>query len=189
MLIYLLFAYFCAKLKGYKLKPVLKARSLYPYAIVEILYLFLQMSVFIQNYSFIQYTTIIKSVYLYTLIIPIFVYKLYKQGLLGSMFIIIGTLLNKFVMNQNGGKMPVFASISKLTGYYNEDAIKSVDNIHIIGDSSTKFKFLTDFIDTGTSILSIGDVLIHSFIFIVIFYTIKEINRELKINSLEIETI
>jgi hypothetical protein len=76
-----------------------------------------------------------------------------------------------------------------LTGYYNEDAIKTVDNIHIIGDSSTKFKFLADFIDTWTSILSIGDVLIHSFIFIVIFHTIKEINRGLMISSLEKETI
>ena len=91
----------------------------------------------------------------------------------------IGTLLNKFVIIQNGGKMPVYASLSKLTGYYNKSAIQAVDSIHIIGNESTKFKFLTDYIDIGSSILSIGDLFIHSFIFIVIYYTIKEINKSL----------
>ncbi len=179
MLLYLLFAFVCAKKKGYKLMPVFKAYSLYPYAIVELLYLFLQVSIFMHNYIFVQYTTIINSVYMYTLIIPIMVYKLYKPGICGSVLIMIGTLLNKFVMSQNGGKMPVYASLSKITGYYNQSSIQSVDSIHIIGNESTKFKFLTDYIDTGTSILSVGDLLIHSFIFIVIYYTIKEINKSL----------
>jgi len=104
------------------------------------------------------------------------VYKLYKPGIIGSILICCGTILNRFVMNQNGGKMPVYASISKLTGYYDPSAIQNVDNIHIIGSETTKYKFLTDIFDTGFSILSLGDILIHSFITIVIYYVIKEVN-------------
>jgi hypothetical protein len=183
MLLYILFAFLCAKIKGYKIIPVFKAYSLYPYAVAELLYLFLQAGIFMHNYNYVQYTAIINSFYMYTLIIPIMVYKLYKPGITGSLFIITGTMLNKFVMGQNGGKMPVYATLSKLTGYYNKAAIQSVDNIHIVGDGAVKFKFLTDYIDTGSSILSIGDVLIHSFIFIVIYYTIKEINVSQELNT------
>ena len=179
MLLYILSAFICAKIKGYKIRPIFKAYSLYPYAFVELLYTLLQLSIFMHNYNFVQYAKVISSVYLYTLIIPIMVYKLYKPGICGSVLIMIGTLLNKFVISQNGGKMPVYASLSKITGYYNKSAIQAVDSIHIIWNESTKFKFLTDYIDIGSSILSIGDVLIHSFIFIVIYYTIKEINKSL----------
>ena len=179
MLPYILFAFICAKIKGYKIKPIFKAYTLYPYAIAELIYLLLQLSIFMHSYSFVQYSKIISSVYLYTLIIPIMFYKLYKPGIFGSVLIMIGTLLNKFVIIQNGGKMPVYASLSKLTGYYNKSAIQAVDSIHIIGNESTKFKFLTDYIDIGSSILSIGDLFIHSFTFIVIYYTIKEINKSL----------
>lgn len=176
MFLHLLLAFACAKIKGYKIMPIFKAYALYPYFIMELLYLVLQINILFDNYGAIKYSAIIKSVYLYTLIIPILVYKLYKQGILGSVLIIIGTLLNRFVMEQNGGKMPVYASLSKLTGYYDEEVIQSVDNIHIVGTESSKFKYLADFIDTGFSILSVGDLLIHSFIFIVIYYVIKEIN-------------
>jgi hypothetical protein len=185
MLINLFLAVFIAKIKGYKIMPVLKAYSLYPYLIVEALYLYLQACIFVGNYHYVQYTAILRSLYLYTLLIPIFVYRLYKPGICGSILIIIGTFLNKFVMSQNDGKMPVFASLSKVTGYYKESAMGVVDNIHIIGSEATRYKFLTDYIDLGNSILSIGDILIHSFTFIVIYYVIKEINKGLKYTTSE----
>ncbi len=178
MILFLLFALLLAKLKGYKIKPLLTAYALYPYAAVELFYVLLQGSIFMHNYSFIRYTSLINSLYMYTLIIPVMVYKLYKPGIIGSAFMIAGTLLNRLAMSSNGGKMPVYATLSKLTGYYDPVAIQSVDNIHVAGDASVKFKFLTDYIDTGISILSIGDVLIHSFVFIVVYYSIKEINRK-----------
>jgi hypothetical protein len=180
MFINLFLAVLWAKRKGYRLLPILKAYSLYPYVIAEVLYLYLQVCIFVGNYHYVQYTAIFRSVYLYTLLIPIFIYKIYKPGICGSILIMIGSLLNKFVISQNGGKMPVFASLSKLTGYYKESAIGVVDNIHSIGSETTRYKFLTDYIDLGNSILSIGDVLIHSFTFIVIYYVIKEINKGLK---------
>jgi len=82
--------------------------------------------------------------------------------------------MNKFVMSQNGGKMPVYATLSKLTGYFDESAIGNVDQVHILGNEATKYKILTDYIDVGYSILSIGDVLIHAFIFMVVYNVIKE---------------
>lgn len=183
MSINLLIAIGFAKIKGYRIAPIAKAYLLYPYFIAEVLYLYLQACIFVGDYTYVQYTAIFKSVYLYTLLIPIFVYKLYKPGICGSILIIIGTLLNKFVISQNGGKMPVFATLSKITGYYKESAFGVADNLHIIGSETTRYKFLTDYIDLGISILSIGDVLIHSYIVIVIFYVIKEINQGLKYST------
>lgn len=180
MFICILLAILYTKIKGYRIMPVLKAYALYPYAVILLIYLVLQANIFLGNYSYVKYTFLFKSVYLYTLIIPILVYKLYKIGIYGSILILIGTMLNKFVISQNGGKMPVFASLSKITGYYDESAILTVDNIHIIGSESTKYKFLTDFIDIGCSILSIGDILIHSFAFFVIYSVIKEVNKSLE---------
>ncbi|GAA0727765.1 hypothetical protein GCM10008905_25750 [Clostridium malenominatum] len=73
--------------------------------------------------------------------------------------------------------MPVFPTLSYLTGYATPDAFSKVDDIHVLGNSSTKLKFLTDIIDVGYSILSIGDIFIRVFVFIIIFNTIKHMNR------------
>ncbi len=176
MILFMLLALAWAKIRGYKIKPVLKAYALYPYLTVELLYLFLQVNIFVHNYNFIQYTPYLKSMHLYALILPMLYYKLYKPGLIGSGMIIIGTTLNKFVMAQNGGKMPVFASLSRITGYYNQTAMLTADSIHVTGNELTNYIFLSDFIDIGWSILSIGDLFIHAFTFIIIFYTVRECN-------------
>ena len=173
MFIYILLAAVVARIKGYSLKPVLRDYSLYPLFLAEAIYLFLQISLFMGNYDYIQYAGVFKSIYLYTLIVPIVVHKLYKTGIYGSIILTIGSLLNKFVMSQNGGKMPVYATLSKYTGYFDESVLGTADQIHILGNEATKFKILTDYIDVGYSILSIGDVLIHAFIFLVVYATIK----------------
>jgi len=77
-------------------------------------------------------------------------------------------------MSQNGGKMPVYATLSKLTGYFDESTLGTVDQVHILGNEATKYKILTDYIDVGYSILSIGDILIHAFIVMVVYSAIKE---------------
>lgn len=173
MFIYIIAAMVYAKIKGYKVKPVLKDFSLYPLAVAEILYIILQINVFLGNYSFIRYASIFKSVYLYTLIVPIVVHKLYKQGFIGSLLVMTGSILNKFVMSQNGGKMPVYPTLSKYTGYFSEAPIGTVDQIHVLGTEATRYKILTDYIDVGYSILSIGDVLIHAFVFLMVYSVIK----------------
>ncbi len=176
MIFAIIFALVLAKIKGYKLKPLLEAYSIYPFALLTVVMLYFQACIFFHDYDWIKYAGYIKSIYLFSLVIPFLAYKLYKPGLLGAGLIIVGTLLNKFVISQNGGKMPVYASLSKLTGYYNEKAIKTADAIHAVGDASTRFKFLTDYVDIGYSILSIGDILIHSFAFVIVFFVIKEID-------------
>jgi hypothetical protein len=176
MFINILLAVFCAKIKGYQIKPILKAYAIYPFVIVELLYLFLQVNIFMGNYGYLQFSVVFKNIYFFTLIIPILVYKLYKPGFLGAGLIVLGTILNRFVISQNGGKMPVFASLSKITGYYDSSAILTADKLHIIGSEATKYKILTDFIDVGYCILSVGDLLIHAVVLLIIYGVIKEVN-------------
>jgi len=173
MIIYILLAFLIARMKGYNIKPVLKDKSLYPLFVAEILYLFLQTSVFLGYYRFIPYAGTFKTLYLYTLIVPIVAHRLYKTGFIGSIMLTMGSFLNRFVMSQNGGKMPVYATLSKYTGYFDEKVLGTIDQVHILGTEQTKYKILTDFIDVGYSVLSIGDILIHAFIFIVVYDTIK----------------
>ena len=45
--------------------------------------------------------------------------------------------------------MPVYATLSNYTGYFDESVLGTVDQIHILGTEETKYKILTDFIDVG----------------------------------------
>ena len=91
------------------------------------------------------------------------VFQLYKPALIGSGSIVFGTLLNNFVISQNNGKMPAFPSLSYLTGYIKPHTFQAVNDIHVLGSGATHWKFLTDYIDFGYSILSPGDLFIHFF--------------------------
>jgi len=166
-----------SKLKGYKLKPLFKTLDIYVILFFELIYWLLQGSVFLGNYSFIRYSTVFKSVYLYSFFILIFRYKLYYSAILGSISIVIGSTLNNIAISANNGKMPVFPTLSYLTGYASVDSFSKVNDIHILGNSSTKMKFLTDVMDTGYSILSIGDIFIRLFAFIIIYNAIKHLNK------------
>ncbi len=82
--------------------------------------------------------------------------------------------LNHIVMAANGGEMPVFPSLSYLTGYLKPNTISKVNDIHMIGTSTVKYKYLSDIIDVGYSVLSIGDILIRVFVVIIIYVTVKK---------------
>lgn len=172
----ILIAIIIAKVKGYKLKPMLKCWPLYPIVIFELLYIILQIDMFAGTYNFVGIAPVYKTIYMYLFLIPIFIYGLYMQGLIGSIFIFIGTLLNKIVIYANGGKMPVYPKISYYTGYIKTDILSTISDLHVIGNSETKLKFLSDIIDVGYSVLSIGDVFIRIFVGIIIFQTIKFFN-------------
>ncbi len=162
-----------AKLRGYHLKPMLKAYWCYPVFLYEAFGIFLQVQVFVGNYQFIAWHNTIKGFYMLLYLLPVLAYKLYIPAIVGSGFIFSGTLLNKLVMNVNDGKMPVYPSLSKITGYFHESTLGSVDSIHILGNADTKLKFLSDYIDVGYSILSVGDLLNRVFVVLVLFYTVK----------------
>jgi hypothetical protein len=106
------------------------------------------------------------------------VFQLYKPALVGSGSIVVGTLLNKFVISQNNGKMPVFPSFSYLTGYVKPYTFQAVQDIHVLGSGAAHWKILTDYIDFGYSILSPGDLFINFFSFLMLYYTIKAVNLQ-----------
>jgi len=166
-----------AKVKGYKLKPLFKSWAVYPVIGFQLIYLLLQVTVFMNNYTFIKYTGIFKTLYLCSFLFLIIKYKRYVSAFIGSLFIFLGSACNNIAISANADKMPVFPTLSYVTGYADSVKFVKADNLHILGSSSTKLKFLTDIIDTGYCIMSIGDIFIRVFIVIVIFSTIKHINK------------
>ena len=113
------------------------------------------------------------------IIFLVFKYEIYNIALIGAACVFGGGILNDLAIKANGGFMPVFPSISYITGYVKPESFNVVKDIHVLGSSASKFKILTDYIDLGYSILSVGDV----FVFLVIFYSIKKSNdKYLEVN-------
>ncbi len=178
MIFQVLMAVIVAKIRKLEVLKALIKPVFYPFYIVELVYIFFQINVFLGNYQFVSYASILKTATLYSLLIPIFVYKLYLPALAGSGFIFVGSILNEMVKHANGGKMPVYPTLSRLTGYFKEGMLDN-SSLHIIGTPDSHYKFLSDYIDVGYSILSIGDLFVHSFVFIVFYYGIKAVTRML----------
>ncbi|OOO69623.1 hypothetical protein BS638_02170 [Clostridium tepidum] len=176
MLETIILALIVAKLKGYKIKPIFKSWHIYPVLVIEFIYLIIQIHIFLGNYSIVEHIKILETIYICSYLFIIIKYDQYISAVIGSIFIYLGSMLNKFVIRANNGKMPVFPTLSYFTGYAKPDSFIKVNDIHVLGDSSTKFKFLTDIIDVGYSIMSIGDIFIRFFVFIIIFNTIKYID-------------
>jgi hypothetical protein len=173
----ILLAMLICKIKGYKLKPLFKSWAFYPTMIFTIFYVFLQITIFCGDYRFIKHSSLLEKVYIFTFLVLIFTYRLYGSAIIGSISIFIGTALNKLAIASNGGKMPVFPTLSYVTGYAKLESFTKVNDIHILGGEASKLKLLTDYIDFGYSILSIGDIFIRFFTFIIIFNSIKHINK------------
>ncbi|MBU3159995.1 DUF5317 domain-containing protein [Clostridium frigoris] len=177
----ILLAFIFAKIKGYKIKPLFKTWAIYPILTFILIYLILEVMIFNGNYTFLKYTSTFHYLYLLTFIILIIKYKLNFSAIIGSIFIIIGSVLNNIVIAANNGKMPVFPTLSYLTGYAKPDSFIKVNDIHILGSGVSKLKFLTDIVDVGYCVMSIGDICIRVFAFIILFNTIKVINQTKKI--------
>lgn len=178
----ILLAVLVAKTRGYKIKPLFKSGAIYPVLGFELIYFILQVNIFIGNYSYIQYSGILKILYLNSYLFLILKYKQYITAIIGSIFIFIGSVLNNIAIKANGDKMPVFPKLSYITGYVKSDSFTKVNDIHILGNSATNLKFLTDIFDLGYSVLSIGDIFIRFFAFIIVFNSIKYINNFLNID-------
>lgn len=179
----ILIAMLSAKIKGYNLKPLFKSWIMYPIFVYELMYLILQVTVFLGDYRFVKYAGTLKLIHLYLFLIPIIKYKKYYSAIIGSIFIFIGSTLNNVAIKMNNGHMPVFPTLSYWTGYVKEDSFNRINDIHVLGNSATKLRILTDVIDIGYSILSIGDIFIRCFAFIVIFSVIKHVNMESNLSN------
>ncbi|MDV4150955.1 DUF5317 family protein [Clostridium sp. AL.422] len=166
---------FC-KVKKLKIKPLLKNWTIYPVIFMEVICLIIQANIFSENYNLIKYVGVVKTLYLCSYLPLIFVYKQYVSAIIGSVFVVVGGILNDLAIWANNGYMPVFPSLSYLTGYAKIDSFDKVNDIHILGDSLTKLKFLTDIFDIGYSVLSLGDIFIRGFVFIIIYKSVKYLN-------------
>lgn len=172
----LLFSLILCKIKGYRIRYLFNSWAFYPVLITQLMLIFFQISIFMGTYYFVRFSSVTETAVILSFIFPMLLFKLYRPAMIGSGSIVLGTMLNRFVISQNGGKMPVFPSLSYLTGYADPAAFGVADSLHVLGNEATKFKFLTDYIDLGYSILSPGDVFIHFFTFIMLFYTVKAAN-------------
>ncbi len=177
MILTIIAAMAMAKIKHFKIKYLFLSWTFYPILILEGIITFFQIYVFLGDYTYTQYAHTFKIIYQFAYLIPVFVFGLYKPAFIGSCSIFLGTLMNKFVIAQNNGKMPVYPSLSYLTGYMKPDTFQQAqDGIHILGNTQVHWKFLSDYIDVGFTILSPGDILIYFFSFLIIYETIKTLN-------------
>lgn len=166
-----------AKIKGYKIKPLFKTWIIYPILFMELMCIIVQIGIFNENYEVIKYASVLKTVYLCSYLPLIFKYEQYISAIIGSVAMVIGGVLNDIAIYANNGMMPVFPSLSYITGYATVESFSKVNDIHILGNSETKLEFLTDIFDIGYSILSLGDIFIRFYVFIVIYKSIKYINE------------
>lgn len=177
----ILIALVYSKAKKYHIRPLFKYKEIYYVLAIEFIYLYFQVALFNGHYEVVQYASLLKSVYLCSYLGLIFKYELYQEALIGSGLMLLGGLCNQIAIAVNGGKMPVFPSLSYLTGYVKPGAFdiayEITKDFHILGGSETKLKIFTDFLDIGYSILSIGDLLIRAFIVLIIYGAIKKMNR------------
>ena len=177
MILFILLACLTAKLKRYRVAPILKDASLYPFFAVECVYWLFQGFAFSGDYRFLPYSGLLQSAFTLSMLFPILRHKLYARAIFGAGMVGAGTVLNRLVMGANGGRMPVYPTLSRLTGYYNPGALSGgFDAIHLPMDANTPLGFLGDYIDVGFSIMSPGDLLIHGFIAVILFGAIKSLN-------------
>lgn len=174
----IIIALIACKIKGYNIKPLFGTFAIYPVIILEIVYFAGQAMLLSGNYEVVKYMTMLKSIYICSYIFLIIKYELYSGAIIGSICMFIGGALNDIAIKVNNGFMPVFPSLSYLTGHTKIETFNLVSNSHVLGTSETNLKILTDFIDIGYCVLSIGDLFIRVFVFIIIYYSVKKINIE-----------
>ncbi|AEY65380.1 DUF5317 family protein [Clostridium sp. BNL1100] len=172
-----LLALFVAKIKGMSIKKIFKKWEFYPVFLCSLIYIFLQIGMFKGEYFLLTYTNVYKLVYSICIFFLIYRFKIYKQGFLGMGLMFLGMVLNEFVKYFNNGKMPVFPSLSLKTGYISLDTLNSVDGWHVLGNNKTHVKFLSDIFDTGYCVMSLGDILVRAFVFIVLYFSFKTIKK------------
>lgn len=183
LILTILFAIFLAKWRRYSLRPLFHSWTIYPVLIVQLVILVFQASIFMGSTLFIPLAPHVTTMVILSFLFSILAYQLYFPAIAGSIAVFIGTLLNKFVMSQNNGRMPVYPTLSYLTGYAKADSFSYDDGIHVLGSATTQWKWLTDYIDVGYSVLSPGDLLIHAFSVILLYATIKAANEKQDLNK------
>ncbi len=167
-----------ALLKRFRLRAVLRTWTFYPILTVQLVLVVLQGSLFFGYHGFVPLVPYVEPAVILSFIPALLVFNLYKPAFAGGLCIVAGTALNKLVIAQNGGHMPVYPTLSYLTGYVKPETFGSLDTLHVLGGEGTKLAFLSDVVDFGYSILSVGDVLIHLYACIMLYALIKAVNQK-----------
>lgn len=166
-----------SKYRGYNVKVILREWIIYPVVIMEVIHQIVQVNIFFENYKMIEYMGFFKILYLCSYLPIIYKYELYISSIIGSILMVMGGMLNDIAIKVNDGMMPVFPTLSFITGYATVESFDKVNDIHILGDENTRLKFLTDIFDLGYSVLSIGDIFIRGYVFLIIFNLVKKLNK------------
>ena len=178
MLIFILVPFMIAYIKGYRIRSALRIWDLYPFFLSCACHTFFIINAWCGNHSFVRFSDALQWVMIATLVLPVLVRGIVYPTFVGVGMTVVGTLMNEVVIRANGGKMPVYPTVSKWIGYYQEGQLDgSIDQLHVLMDGSTRLAFLADYIDFGLCILSPGDLLIHAFASVVIYYTIKSVAK------------
>jgi hypothetical protein len=114
MILFILLACLIAKRNKHRVAPVFKDVSLYPFFAVECVYWVFQGFAFSGDYRFLPYSGYLQSAYIVSMLFPILKHKLYARAILGAGMVAAGTALNRLVMSANGGRMPVYPTLSRL---------------------------------------------------------------------------
>ena len=176
MIVEIIIVCILARLKRQRLGPLLHTWTFYPILAVQVALVVLQGSIFFRYYGFVPLVKYTEPAVILSFLPAILVFGLYKPAMIGVGSIVAGTALNRLVISQNGGYMPVYPTLSYLTGYITPDMATQVSGLHLIGAQDAKLVFLADIIDYGYCILSVGDVLIHLFACILLYALIKAAN-------------
>ena len=155
------------------------------------LYIVAEILIFNDQYWITQYGTQVKQVTLLSYLGLVLKNKLFDSGnenknelirfltspfMIAIICLVIGYSLNWIAISANDGHMPVFPSYTYFTGYTDVNSFAE-DSFYILGDHTSKVIPLCDTIDIYYSNLSIGDVFVRAYVFILIYFSIKKSNK------------
>ena len=170
MILFILLGVLIAAIRGKHPRKLLHEPSLLPLIALEIVFWVFQISAWMGDYRFVPYGGWLQMGCILSLLWPILKFRLYPRALAGAAMVCAGSLLNRAAMAANGGSMPVYPTLSRLTGYYRDGALAASGDVrHILMSGSTRLNFLGDYIDAGLSVMSVGDLLIHGFVTLIIY--------------------
>lgn len=185
MIEFILGAFLYAKIKHkYSLKYIFKSWEVVPPILFAILYIYLEISIWYGDYSFVPYSYYIKTATLLSYIPLILKWKLFEDdngfiltspATMATICLALGSKLNRVVLEANNGYMPSFPDVGYSTRFVKPDFVE--DGIHILGNAYSHLIPLCNVFDIGIGILSPGDILCRFFVAIILYYSIKRSNK------------
>ena len=176
MLIFILIPLLIAYLKGYRISALFRVMDLYPFFIACGIHAVFVINAWFGNLTLVRFASVLQYIMIISLLLPVVRRRIFVPTMVGVGLTFVGTAMNHIVIRANDGKMPVYPTLSKWIGYYKEGQLDgTIDDLHVLMDSSSKLPFLADYFDLGSCVLSPGDLLIHAFASIIVYYTVKTV--------------